>query len=334
MIGWRKATHNALYGDGGFYRSGAGPADHFRTSVHATPLFAEAVLALARSADLDTVVDVGSGRGELLRTLRGLDQALHLVGVELADPPGDLPADIAWLSELVSEIDGLIIGNEWLDNVPADAAVFSEDGWRLLLVDPATGDEQPGELVAGADLEWLEKWWPALELGDRAEIGRPRDEAWAAAVGSLSRGMAVAVDYCHSSSARPRSGSLAGFRGGRRVDPVPDGSCDITSQVALDACAAAGQAAGAQWTVLTDQRSMLKTLLGATPPPPYDLATREPAAYLAALARSSQAAELTRGDGLGGFGWLVQGIGVPKPVALAGNVTQPDRGQLPSTAPN
>jgi hypothetical protein len=136
---------------------------------------------------------------------------------------------------------------------------------------------------------------------------------------------------------------------------VPDGSCDITSHVALDSCAAAGQiagqqagqtaeqqaqktagpAAGTDWTVLTDQRSMLHTLLGATPPPPYDLATREPAAYLAALSRASQAADLTRSDGLGGFGWLLQGVGVPKPAGITGGtVRQPDRGQLPSTAPN
>jgi SAM-dependent MidA family methyltransferase len=335
MIGWREATHHALYGDGGFYRSEAGPAAHFRTSVHATPLFAEAVLGLARSADLHTIVDIGSGRGELLLTLRGLDPSLQLFGVELADRPNDLPADIAWLGELVGGIDGLVIGNEWLDNVPVDVAVVSEDGWRLLLVDPATGDEQQGECVSGADLEWLEHWWPAGEVGDRAEIGRPRDEAWAAAVGSLSRGVAVAVDYCHSRSARPRSGSLAGYRGGRQVDPVPDGSCDITSHVALDSCAAAGQAADADWTVLTDQRSMVHALLGATPPPPYDVAKREPAAYLAALSRASQAAELTRTDGLGGFGWLLQGIGVPKPAGLPdGVVPQPDRGQLPSTAAN
>ena len=335
MIGWREATHHALYGDGGFYRSGAGPAAHFRTSVHATPLFAEAVLGLARSADLHTIVDIGSGRGELLRTLGGLDPSLQLVGVELAARPDDLPADIAWLGELVGGIDGLVIGNEWLDNVPVDAAVVSDDGWRRLLVDPATGEEQQGECVAGADLEWLEDWWPAGEVGDRAEIGRPRDEAWAAAVGSLSRGIAVAVDYCHSRSARPPSGSLAGYRGGRQVDPVPDGSCDITSHVALDSCAAAGAGAGADWTVLTDQRSMLHTLLGATPPPPYDLATREPAAYLAALSRASQAADLTRSDGLGGFGWLLQGVGVPKHAGITGGtIPHPDRGQLPSTAPN
>jgi SAM-dependent MidA family methyltransferase len=315
VISWRAATQHALYGDSGFYVSATGPADHFRTSVHASPLFAEAVLKLARAAGLQTVVDIGSGRGELLRTLRALDPSLHLVGVELAERPGDLAEEIGWLAELDADAvaDALLIGNEWLDNVPVDAAVVDEHGWRLLLVDPATGLEQPGDYVAGDDLAWLDRWWPAGGVGDRAEIGRPRDQAWAAAVGALTRGIAVAVDYHHDRSDRPAAGSMAGYRRGRRIDPIPDGSCDITSHVALDSCAAAGQAAGADWTVLTDQRSMLHAVLGATPPPPYDLATREPAAYLAAVARASQAADLTRRDGMGDFGWLVQGVALPQP---------------------
>jgi SAM-dependent MidA family methyltransferase len=329
VIGWREATQHALYDDGGFYRRQAGPADHFRTSVHASPLFAEAVLALARSTGLQTVVDIGSGRGELLLALRALDPTVALVAVEIADRPGDLPQDIAWLGALPGDVGGLVIANEWLDNVAVDAAVVTQHGWRLLLVDPATGDEQPGDLVEGADLEWLQQWWPAGEVGDRAEIGRPRDQAWATVIGSLSRGIAVAVDYHHQRSARPRSGSLAGYRAGTRVDPVPDGSCDITSHVALDACAVAGQAAGAEWTVLTDQRSALPGLLGASRPPSYDLAVREPATYLAALSRASQAADLTRRDGFGRFGWLVQGVGVPRSTDLG----EPGEPVRPAAAP-
>jgi SAM-dependent MidA family methyltransferase len=312
VITWREATQRALYADGGFYRRAAGPAAHFRTSVHASPLFAEAVLALAHETGLRTIVDVGCGRGELLTALRKLDPTVELLAVELADRPEDVAPDIGWRGELPTDVDGLIIGNEWLDNVPVDAAVVSDAGWRLLLVDPRTGKEAPGDLVEGADLDWLDRWWPMGQLGDRAEIGRPRDLAWAAAVGSLSRGIATAVDYHHRRSDRPPRGSLTGYRDGTRVDPVPDGSCDITSHVALDACAAAGQAAGADWTTLTNQRAAVGTLLGASPPPAYGLAVREPAAYLAALSRASQVADLTRRDGLGDFGWLLQGVGVPQ----------------------
>ncbi|NEC71919.1 hypothetical protein G3I25_10015, partial [Streptomyces rochei] len=72
--GWREATEEALYGPSGFYRARPeGPAGHFRTSVHASPLFAGAVArllcrldeALGRPASL-AFVDMAAGRGELV----------------------------------------------------------------------------------------------------------------------------------------------------------------------------------------------------------------------------------------------------------------------------
>src|SRR5690606_41869145 len=58
------------------------------------------------------------------------------------------------------------------------------------------GTERLGEPVAGADAAWLARWWPlGTEAGLRAEIGLPRDRAWAAAAGTVARGLAVAVDY-------------------------------------------------------------------------------------------------------------------------------------------
>src|SRR5690606_25418497 len=77
VIRWREAMTTALYGAGGFYtRPGPGPAAHFRTSAHASPRFAEALLRLLAQVDqalgkpdpLD-LVDVGAGRGELLSAL-------------------------------------------------------------------------------------------------------------------------------------------------------------------------------------------------------------------------------------------------------------------------
>ncbi|GHJ51451.1 hypothetical protein Nm8I071_07580 [Nonomuraea sp. TT08I-71] len=75
-IRWREAMATALYGPDGFFVSGPGPAAHFRTSVHASPVFTSCLLRLLSSLDaalgqparLD-VVDVGAGRGELLRSL-------------------------------------------------------------------------------------------------------------------------------------------------------------------------------------------------------------------------------------------------------------------------
>src|SRR6202034_4919318 len=77
------ATQDALYGRDGFYARGERPAAHFRTSVHASPRYAGAVLALLSHADaalghperLD-LVDIGAGQGELLGQV--LELAEHL----------------------------------------------------------------------------------------------------------------------------------------------------------------------------------------------------------------------------------------------------------------
>lgn len=321
---WRHATEHALYGEDGFYRrTSEGPHRHFRTSVHASPLFARAVLALARSAGLRTVVDLGSGRGELIAVLRGLDPSLRLVGVEVADRPADLPTDIEWTAAVPAGVEALVVANEWLDNVPVDVVERVPGGVRVVEVDPATAEERLGGAVPAADLDWLERWWPLPEVGHRAEVGRPRDEQWGAVVGGLRRGVAVAVDYAHALGTRPAFGTLTGYRGGRQVAPVPDGSCDITSHVALDACAAAGEVAGAAVTQLTTQRVALHAL-GVDPTPPPAMQTRRgrleavgPSAALEAFRDAGEAAELTDRGGLGGFGWLVQTVGMPLPPQLS-----------------
>ncbi|WP_311765479.1 SAM-dependent methyltransferase [Streptomyces zingiberis] len=260
-MGWREAAERALYGPGGFYLRER-PANHFRTSVHASPLFAGAVAellvrvdrALGRPPEL-ALVDVGAGRGELLTGVLAavpgeVAERLRPCAVERAPRPGGLDPRIGWRRELPGPEEGLVgllFANEWLDNVPADVAEVDERGVpRLVLVDP-DGRETLGPPVTGEDAAWLHRWWPpAPEPGTRAEIGRTRDVAWARAVRALGRGLAVAVDYAHTRATRPPLGTLTGFRDGREAVPVPDGSCDLTSHVALDACAEAGRHAAAE----------------------------------------------------------------------------------------
>ena len=201
--------------------------------------------------------------------------------------------------------------------MPVDVVELTAGGPRTVEVD-GTGRERTGAEPSLPDLEWLARWWPlgAGSVGDRAEVGHPRDAAWAGAVACVRRGLAVAVDYAHTHAERPAAGSLTGYRSGRQVRPVPDGTCDITSHVALDACAAAGVAAGATGTTITTQRTALRALGVRRDAPPHALSRSEPAAYLAALAESGAAAELTARDGLGAFGWLVQAVGMPLPAGL------------------
>ncbi|WP_328969184.1 SAM-dependent methyltransferase [Streptomyces sp. NBC_00239] len=311
---WRPAMEAALYGPDGFYvrPGGPGPAGHFRTSVHASPLFAGAVArllervdeALGRPAVLD-LVDMAAGRGELVSgVLAALppDTAARVrpYAVERAPRPAGLDPRIEWRAEPPAGVRGLLFANEWLDNVPLDIA---EDG-RYVTVD-RDGTEHPGGPLDAADRAWLERWWPGggLPGGGRAEIGRARDEAWAAAAATVARGLAVAVDYCHTRADRPPYGTLAGFRDGREVRPVPDGGCDVTAHVALDACGGPG-------AVLRTQREALAALGVSGARPPLSLASTDPAGYVRALAGAGEAAELTARGGLGDFGWLVEAKGI------------------------
>jgi SAM-dependent MidA family methyltransferase len=363
----------ALYGPGGFFVSGAGPAAHFRTSVHASAVFASAVLRLVERVDaalghpdrLD-VVDIGAGRGELLRALATLAARhraaagpaagvsgeptpsgrsgvippragvpetpplaarLHLTAVERAPRPADLPREIDWRDESPTGITGLLLATEWLDNVPLDVAVDTDDGSRYLLVDPDTGEESVGGQVSSGDAGWLATWWPrtttvpAASTGPgfratptatsgRAEIGRTRDEAWADAVRKIDRGLALAVDYGHTRDERPVDGTLTGYRAGRQVAPVPDGSCDVTAHVAVDSVAAAGATVAGRTYTLVSQREALRALGADGRRPPLTLASTDPAGYVRALAAASAVAELTDPADLGGHWWLLQAVGV------------------------
>jgi SAM-dependent MidA family methyltransferase len=320
-VPWRAATERALYGEDGFYRRSA-PVRHFRTSVHASERFAAAWatllhrvdVALGSPATLD-VVDVGAGRAELLLALRAavpaeLGARVRWSAVEIADRPTGLPADIGWAAGPPATVTGLVIANEWLDNVPVEVVELTADGPRLVLVDPATGAEQLGPEPGPEDREWLDRWWPLAEPGDRAEVGRPRDEAWAGVVRRLDAGLAVAVDYAHSREDRPPAGTLAGYRDGHAVRPVPDGSCDVTAHVALDACAAAAQRAGAPAGWLTTQQTALQALGLSGSRPEHALSRTDPRRYLRELARAGEEAELLDPHGLGGFGWLAHGVGL------------------------
>ncbi|MXM66272.1 hypothetical protein GR925_23290 [Streptomyces sp. HUCO-GS316] len=319
-LGWRAAAQEALYGPDGFYRRPEGPAGHFRTSVHASPLFAGAVArllclvdeSLGRPAALD-FVDMAAGRGELAAgVLAALPAEVaartRAYAVEVAARPEGLDRRIEWLPGLPQRITGLLFANEWLDNVPVEVAEVDSAGVPRLVLVRQDGSERLGERVPGAEAEWLARWWPLpAEEGLRAEIGLSRDRAWAGAVASVGRGLAVAVDYAHTSDARPPFGTLTGFRAGRETAPVPDGSCDITAHVALDACALPGAR-------LLAQRDALRALGVTGARPPLALASTEPAAYVRALASAGEAAELTAAGGLGDFGWLVQPVGIPDPL--------------------
>ena len=305
----------AAFDDGGFYRRAGAPGRNFRTAAHASPRWAEAILELATRVDRAletpadfTVVDIGAGGGELLQALA--DQAppsWHLVGVDVAPRPDGLPARIEWRHRLASGVAGLLLAVEWLDVIPLDIAVMTEDGLRLLEVDPS-GNERVGESLPPDAADWAARWWPTPDVGDRCEIGRARDEAWGNAVRHMDSGLAVAIDY-GAVPDRDLGGTLTGYRSGRQVLPVPDGSMDLTAHVLFESLEA-NAPAGDEVRLMTQREALHQLGIGAQRPAYQG----NPASYLAGLSAAGEAAELLDPGGLGGFTWLMQSRGLSMPV--------------------
>lgn len=332
---WSRAWERAAYGDAGFYSAGdgarGGPGRHFRTSVHVGAVFHRAIATLVTQIDerlahpvrLD-VVDVGAGNGELLSGIldsvtADLAERLAPVAIDVRPRPPLLDPRIGWIEGsapdvIPPDVHGLLIAHEWLDDVPLDVAQIDGSGrMRLVLVDPL-GRESLGPVLdddtacgalgvdAASARSWLATWWPLATVGDRAEIGLPRDQCWHAAVGRLSAGTALAIDYGHDRAARASrrfaAGTLTAYRDGRVVPAAPDGRVNITAHVALDSVVARTGASR------SSQRESLLELGVSAGLPVHDLALRDPVAYAEALVTASDSAELLDPAGLGGWCWI------------------------------
>jgi SAM-dependent MidA family methyltransferase len=326
---WRVAWAEALYGERGFYRRAEGPRGHFETSANApggeVRLLAEAFVRLAEQHGCRRIVDVGAGRGELVAAIIGVladastGSVDGVLGVDVVPRPPGLPAEVDWLESpggehlpdgLTSLDRALVLAHEWLDVVPCDVLQVDPGGELRVVEVDGQGVERLGDPPAEAVLAWAEGWWPSRTLrpGQRVEAGLTRDAAWADLLTRIRSGLAVAVDYGHLRGSRPPRGTLAGHQAGRLVPPVPDGSCDLTADVAWDSLPT-----GSDPLQLTSQRAALTELglTGRRPAPGGD-----PTAYLLALQRSATAATLLDPGGLGGLSWL--SCAVPGPAGGIG----------------
>ena len=275
-------------------------------------MFAEGIAALADVEGARWVLDVGAGRGELLAALHRRRPDLRLTGVDVVARPAGLPADVEWVRSpggaalpdgLADLSDVLVVAHEWLDVVPCTVAEVDDRGRpRTVLVDPGSGKESLGEPLRDEERAWCEAHWPAHTVlpGERIEVGLARDRAWAGLLARIRTGTALAVDYGHTRADRPPQGTLVGYRAGAQVQPVPDGSCDITAHVAVDSLA--------HDRLLTQARALRD--LGVTPDDPAHATARtDPAGYLSALARASALRALTAPGGLGDFHWVIRRCG-------------------------
>ncbi len=288
------------------------PEQHFRTASTTGAALAQLIVALLeRHSEIQAIVDIGAGGGELLTQLAVLRPRLGLAAVDLRARPSTLPGSVAWVRDrwdvqqhrwlgpaarLLEALDRptLVIASEWLDDLPAVVAQRVGNSWQEVLVDES-GRESFGTALAADDGDWLRRWWPT---GRRAEVGATRDRAWAALVDAVqsSGGLALMIDFGHFTSTRPGPGSLAGYRSGRSVPPVPGGQVNLTAHVAIDAVRAAGEARGARTLRCARQLDIVRD---SAPPP----SSSDPVADLAG--RSHRAA-LAVPQGLGTHWWLLQ----------------------------
>jgi SAM-dependent MidA family methyltransferase len=245
----------ALYGAHGFYsRPGSGRAGRrgaaFLTSPEVGPLFG-AVLARYLDAAWDelgrptgfTVVDAGAGPGTLARAILAarptcLD-TVRYIAVELSAAQRALhPAGVESRADLPEgPMDGVIVANELLDNLPFRLCVF-DGAWREAFVVAANGTFSE---VLSAPLDPVPAALPAAAAhGARAPLQNAAVDWVADARSRLDRGRLLVIDY-----AQPATSSLAGrpwrewlrtCRDHGRGDHylTGPGSQDITAELAID----------------------------------------------------------------------------------------------------
>jgi SAM-dependent MidA family methyltransferase len=266
---------------------------------------------LDRHAEISSVIDVGAGNGLLLEELSAIRPDLQLLGIDLRKRPEGLAAQVSWAQDLWDVRYGcwtsgeagaalakpepvMIICYEWLDDLPCPVVARHADGWREVIIND-DGKEQAGPRLESEQLAWADRWWPG---GERAEIGLSRDRAWVELVKMIVKrgGCALMIDYGHIAPRRPVTGSLAAYRDGRALEPVPGTSVNLTAHVAVDAVRAAGEDVGATTAFFGLQNEVVSELLQAEPHP-------DP---LVDLDRRSQHAALSSQYVWGSYWWLLQ----------------------------
>ena len=282
----------ALYGEpDGFYASGGGAGRRtgdFLTSVEVGPLFGRLVASLAdrcweesgRPGDF-TLVDAGAGRGTLARSVLAArpacaellryvlverSAALRLAHGELIDSPPGPCVSLESRADLPGgPLNGLIVANELLDNLPCRLLERTVDGWAEAFVRAESADgvgrfvEELRPLTAEEELV-ADALAPEAPVGGRIPLAAAAVEWVGHALDTLRDGSLVVVDYTDTSAslaARPAWEWVRTYRSGvRGHEPLVDvGSADITVEVPLDQVLAAHTGAA-----VCDQASFLRSL--------------------------------------------------------------------------
>ena len=242
----------ALYGEGGFYQTGgkAGRRGDFITSPEVGPLFAAVIarylddcwIELGRPHTFD-VVEVGAGPGTLARGVFDAKPeclaAMKYIAVEISAAQRELHPNFVESVEVFPEreINGVVLANELLDNLPFRLFVF--DGkWKEAFVAIGDGDKFVEVLRDVAEIPSVLP--QAASLGARAPIQTATSNWLSMVFTCLARGRILVFDYCSESTsdiaASPWRDWLRTYKDHGRGEHylANPGSQDITVQVMLD----------------------------------------------------------------------------------------------------
>jgi len=261
--------HAALYDpEGGVFGGSvlrSEKAGDFLTSPEVSQMFGETLASFVRmeagriGVAEPSVVDAGAGSGSLLRPL-----------LETLSPAGGVwaiaksPAARASLAERVPAatvvegldavapgLNGVILANELLDNLPAALAVRTPGGWNEQQVDLADGALVLADVPARPEVAACADTYAGdVPGGSLVEVQIEAGEWVTAALGLLETGALVTIDYGDTAEGlRPRraEGTLRTYRA-HHLGPDPllePGATDITMDVNFTAMMAAAGAAGA-----------------------------------------------------------------------------------------
>ncbi|MEX2274784.1 MAG: SAM-dependent methyltransferase [Actinomycetota bacterium] len=263
----------ALYGPGGFYELppiGAGDDAAFVTSSHVHPVFAELLADALRQlhsglGDPDPlrIVEVGAGDGTLASgLLDALDERpVDYAAVERSQGARDALSARGMLVvdrlEKLAPIEGVLLANELLDNLPFRRVRMSDEGPAEIVIDIAQDLLVERERPASGELEGVlpEGIEPGNEFAFPSGALAFIDDLAAC----LTRGYAVLIDY---GAMRGPAGAVHGYRGQRVVEDVlvDPGSADITAGVDLGAVAHRAQERGLEVLGAPSQHAALLAL--------------------------------------------------------------------------
>jgi SAM-dependent MidA family methyltransferase len=265
-IGFDEYVAHALYTPGlGFYQrgGGAGRRRDFITSPEVGPLFG-AVIAhaldtwwaeLGQPATL-SLVEAGAGPGTLARAIVAAEprcaEALRITLVE--------PGTVQWGSHpegVTSRVDMpraadlprgpvVVLANELLDNLPFAVAELTDDGWAEVRVGVGADGTSLVEVLHRLDgprADWCRRMAPRAEPGARIPVQNHAADWLARALALVEDGgrggRVVVFDYASTTAEmaeRRPAGWLRTYAAhDTGHDPLDSpGSCDITTEVAVD----------------------------------------------------------------------------------------------------